>query len=91
MARNFQITPEDELAEDVEPLTEEEIRWIASLQRILEKCPKRLELVTTGDPGLLVLDGPASVGRDLHDGLAEESGLTLAILSGGPTVHGVSG
>ena len=88
--RGVTITPEDELADGVEPLTTEERRWLGALQRVLERCPKRLELITIGDPGLSVVDGLAAIGVDLEDGRASRNGLVLACLDGGPTVHGTS-
>ena len=94
------IIPEDELADDVESLTVEERRWIGALQRVLARCPKRLELTTIGDAGLGVIDARAaratrsdgSCGLDeIHDGGASRLGLELARVNGGPMVHGISG
>ena len=71
-------------------LTEEERRWIKALQRVLARCPARLELLTYGGPELTIIDGPLAVGRPLHDGWAADSGVELAHIIGGPKVHGVS-
>lgn len=38
-------------------LTDEEIKWLAKLQRVLDKCPSdRLGFFTTGDPTIHVYD-----------------------------------
>lgn len=73
------------------PLSFAERRWVDELQAVLARCPRRLELVTIGDPSLRVIDGSLARGVDLHDGLAEKNGLVLAFIAGGPKVHGVSG
>ena len=90
------IIPEDEIAEGVEPLTSEERRWLGALQRVLARCPKRLELTTIGDRSLSVIDGPAARDSDgvigpIEDGGASRLGVELASLRGGPKVHGISG
>jgi len=73
------------------PLSRTERKWIDDLQAVLARCPRRLELVTIGDPSLQVIDGSLARGVDLHDGLARANGLVLADIAGGPKVHGVSG
>lgn len=73
-----------------DPLTEDERRWIRALQRVLTRCPRRLELMTYGGPALTIIDGPLAVGRPIHDGWAAESGVELGYIKGGPKVHGVS-
>jgi len=75
----------------VRALTRAERAWVDDLQAVLKRCPKRLELVTIGDPSLRVIDGVAGFGLDLEDGKAEKQGLVLAFIPGGPKVHGVSG
>ena len=75
----------------VKPLTKAERRWVDDLQAVLARCPKRLELVTIGDPSLRVIDGIASRGLELHDRWIAEQGLELARITGGPKIHGVSG
>ena len=72
------------------PLTDAERRWIKALQRVLARCPARLELMTYGGPELPIIDGPLAVGRPLHDGWAGTSGVELGSIKGGPRVHGVS-
>jgi len=98
--RGVYIIPEDELAEGVEPLTSDERRWLGALQRVLARCPKRLELTTVGDRGIGVIDAHAARAEqpdgscgldDIHDGGASRLGLELAQLNGGPKVHGISG
>jgi len=73
------------------PLSRAERKWIDDLQSVLARCPKRLELMTHGDPSLTVIDGPLGQDVDLHDGLAQANGVVLAVIVGGPKVHGVSG
>lgn len=75
----------------IRPLTKRERAWVDDLQAVLERCPKRLELITIGDPSLRVIDGIASKGLALEDHHAEDQGLILAHIKGGPKVHGVSG
>lgn len=82
-------TPEEDLT--VPPLTSEERKWIARLQRTLEACPDRLQLVTIGDPDLSVVDRDGAAISNLADGAAERDGIVLADISGKPVVHGVSG
>lgn len=75
----------------VKPLSKREATWVNELQSVLARCPKRLELVTIGNPSLRIIDGVAGFGLDLHNNLAESQGLVLARIKGGPKVHGVSG
>ena len=77
--------------QQIAPLSRVERRWIDELQAVLARCPKRLELVTIGDPRLSIIDGIAGRGLDLEDGKAHKQGLVLADIVGGPKVHGVSG
>ena len=75
----------------VRPLSKAERAWVDDLQAVLKRCPKRLEIVTVGDPSLSIIDGIAGKGLDLEDGKADAQGLVLAFIPGGPKVHGVSG
>lgn len=72
-------------------LSKEERRWILRLQRCLEACPSRLEILTNGGRNLQIIDGPSARDRPIWDGWAERSGVVLATIDGGPKVHGVSG
>lgn len=85
---------EDELREDVRPLSERECRWVERLERTLLACPtKRLALVTIGDPALTVIDNTITEKHDLdiHDGRAESNGVALARILSRPNIHGVRG
>ena len=73
----------------VPPLTGYEQKWIERLHRTLAACPDRLEIVTIGDPTLQIIDKNAE--SALSDGSAYKDGAVLAIIDGGPLVHGVSG
>jgi len=84
----IQITPEWSLT--VPPLSTEEKRWVARLQRTLRACPKRLEIVTWGDSTLGIVDRDGARRSELCDGAAEADGVQLATVTGGPLVHGVS-
>ena len=75
----------------VRPLSKVERQWVDDLQAELKRCPKRIELVTIGDPSLRIIDGIAGKDLDLEDGKADAQGLVLAFIPGGPKVHGVSG
>lgn len=82
------FTDESELS--IPPLSDIEKKWINELQKTLSRCPHRLELVTGGDPRLLVVDRNGAKQSEICDGAAERDGIVLAIVSGGPVVHGVS-
>lgn len=75
----------------VDPLTTEERKWVERLQRTLEACPSRLELVTTGDADLYVVDKAGASRSALAGDAAVDDGVALASVSGKPIVHGVSG
>lgn len=70
------------------PLTLKEASWVRSLQRVLNACPGRIELVTTGGPDLNIID--KNFKSDLADGAAERDGIVLASIDGKPRIHGVS-
>ena len=75
----------------VQPLTEEEIKWVNRLQRTLVACPSsRLSLLNIGDPSFQIVDEDGAEGSDLCDGKADQLGLVLADILGGPRVIGVS-
>lgn len=71
------------------PLTIEEIAWIKKLQRVLELCPDRIELVTTGDPNISIVSNEKY--SEYYDGNSLIDGVLLAYINGKPIVHGVSG
>lgn len=74
----------------VSELSEDEEKWIKKLQSVLSACPKRLAIVTIGDPRLTIVD--ATVSSELYDeGNSESNGVALANIAGGPQVHGTCG
>ena len=73
----------------VSPLSKEELKWINRLQRTLQACPPRIEIVTTGDPWLQIISNEKY--SELGDGDADRDGVTLANITGKPIVHGVTG
>lgn len=83
------FTDDDELT--VAPLTDDEQKWIKRLQRTLDACPDRLELVTIGDADLSIVDKDGARESELADGAAGRDGIVLSVINGKPLVHGVSG
>lgn len=71
-----EIRPDD-LAPGVEPLTDDERKWIRSLERVLRNMPERLLMIECGDV-ISVVDRKASREVDLEDGNAERNGVLLA-------------
>ena len=90
--RGVSVADSDELREDVQPLTSEEVRWLNRLQRVLRDCPVRLELATGGDPMLIVIDGPiVSAGCvEICDGHARRNGVQLGEVAGGPKIAAIT-
>lgn len=86
--KGVMFTDEDDLR--VPPLSPAEEAWIKKLQKVLAECPKRLELVTMGDPSIMVVDAEGARSSELYDGRAHRDGVVLADLDGGPVLHGVS-
>ncbi len=89
LMKGVRITSEDELS--VPGLTAAEKKWIGSLQQVLEKCPKRLDLITIGDSTLQVVDREGARESEIHDGRARKAGIVLAYILGGPPVHATTG
>jgi hypothetical protein len=75
----------------MDPLTEDEARWVRSLERILLRAPSRLELLTIGDRGLSVVDRDGARLSTLCDGAARDDGIVLADIRSRCIIHGVSG
>lgn len=84
------ITFTDKADLTVPPLSKAEKEWIRRLQKVLSECPDRLELMTSGDPSLIVVDADGAKRSELCDGAAYRDGVALSLISGKPTVHGVS-
>lgn len=74
----------------VEPLSKDEQKWVRRLEKVLSECPARLELVTSGDASLLVVDAEGAKRSELADGAAEADGIVVALIVGKPLIHGVS-
>lgn len=80
-----------ELRLGVAPLSEHERRWLADLEDVFRRMPRRLLLVESGD-ALFVVDRNAARSVDLYDGRARTNGVVLAtVLHGTMKVTGVSG
>lgn len=75
----------------VKPLRIREREWIVSLEKVLMRCPKRIELVTTGDACLHVVDKDGASQSELCDGSAARDGIVLADVMSACLIHGVSG
>ena len=74
----------------VPALSNEEKRWVFTLQKVLAKCPDRLELMITGDASVTIVDAAGARWSGLSDGDAERDGVALGFIAGKPTIHGVS-
>ncbi len=68
----------EDLTPGVEPLTDEERKWIASLERVLKAQPDRLRLVECGDIIFVVDRAASGFDVELQDGKARENGVWLA-------------
>lgn len=78
---------------EVEPLTKEEAAWVKKLEKLLLACPSsRVELFTSGDANLTVIDGRIAheYDLDIHDGFADTYGLVLGYVRCKMKVHAVS-
>ena len=76
---------------DPKPLTKAEKAWIASAQRLFDRCPVRFEFMTMGDARLTIIDKTFSRESVLADGAAAEDGIVLGDIDTKNLVHGVSG
>ena len=80
-----------DLRGDVEPISEEERRWLARLERVLKDQPRRLMLVESAD-SIQIVDRDAAAGVALEDGNAQRNGVWLAnVRHSGFKLTGVSG
>ena len=89
--KGVQIKSRSDVNQAYDCLTAEETKWVFALQRVLARCPERLELVTIGDCSLRVVDKFGAAMSEIADSHADRDGIVLADIAGGPLVHGVSG
>jgi hypothetical protein len=82
-------SPNGELC-DPRPMTPAEKRWVAELEAILLRCPPGLELATTGDQSLTVLD-KAKSHLSFEDGIGDLNGVNIGRVRAGCRIHGISG
>lgn len=88
------IAPDYELHAEVNPLKDEELKWVKRLERTLKACPSsRLVLQTMGDPDLTVIDADIVRKYDYEtcDGYADDNGVVLARVRGLVQVWAVTG
>mgnify|MGYP003441088384 CR=1 FL=1 len=76
-----------------EPLTDEEIKWCKSLEKLLMKTPKRFGLFTIGDADLGVYDQDECIDRgvDEDDLKPIKAGLGLATIHSNKQIGGWCG
>jgi hypothetical protein len=74
----------------VPPLISEEEAWILEFEQVLNRCPERLQLVTSGYRDLDVVDAEGAKSSELSDGAAGRDGVVLARIITSVTIHGVS-
>ena len=75
------------------PLTASEQKWFLALEAVLMRCPKRLQLYTTGDAFLTAVDAAEfrAVGerRDYSD--LDQHNCSLGTIRSGCNIHGIAG
>jgi len=85
------LTPEEDLREGIEPLSDAERRWLRRLENMLRDMPPRLVLIECAD-SLMLVDRAAARESELADGAARRDGIVLAdVRYGFGKVQGVSG
>lgn len=75
------------------PLTPEEKRWCAAMEKLLMATPARFGLSVTGDPYLDCFDADAEkqLGVDIADGGAQTAGIHLATIKSRVHIHSLAG
>lgn len=88
----LEMLDDDKVAES-EPrdLTAQEKRWVNRLRKVMADCPDTLDLMTIGDPVLVVLNRSLARNGPIEDGYAERRGAVLARVRCACPIHGVSG
>ena len=81
------VSSEWELREGCKALSDDEVKWLKKLEKLLRQCPsKRLGFLTTGDQYMTVIDHDIVQAEtlDVHDYHAKENGIVLGSVGGLP-------